>query len=102
MSKTEERGEIMWIAGGPHDYPIRLYRNKGDGVAYGVRVRVTPEPEPERFYVDNSCYPIEVRDRPHGAAPIAIFWNPIANHTSVHEKAEAHAAWLNEEAKRQD
>ncbi len=68
------------------------------------RVRVTPEPEPERFYVDNdTCHPIEVKDRKKGRhIAVARFWNPLDDHASILERAEIHADWLNEEDKKDD
>ncbi len=104
MSETEEKGEIMWR------YAGKLFTSKEASedsrkVLHGVcaieRVRVTLEPEQERFYV-GEVYPVEVCDRDTpGQKVVAEFWNPLGNRSLVFKVAEAHTAWLNEQDKNQ-
>ena len=105
MSGISKEGMIRWI------YGEQLFLDKDAAKKFKAhfdedgpiaRVRVTPEPEPERFYVDTHEIPIRVRDRNGEEGLAAKFWNPLGSIVSIIERAEIHAAWLNEEAKKHD
>ena len=103
MGEIKEEGKIMWKMRGKlfDDKQHAELFSSGSGCAI-ERVRVTPEPEPERFYVDNdTCHPIEVRDRKKGRhTAVARFWDPLGDRAFILERAEIHADWLNEEDKK--
>ena len=106
MSEINKDGKIMWRYCSSF-YADQEGAEQAKRIAHGLldieRVRVTPEPEPERFYVKIvSCLPIEIRDRKYAGNTCARFWNSLGDHDSMVKRAEAHAAWLNEEAKKHD
>ena len=104
MSENKE-GKIMWVCVTklfPDKESAERYRNNNCDLCCSIqRVRVTPEPEPERFYVkEKHCDPIKVMDAKF-IIIVAEFFNPLGSYNSMLKRAKDHAAWLNEEAKKE-
>ena len=100
MSEIKEEGEIMWRCGATfHDDEESAKRHKRivSGLPDIERVRVTPEPGPERFYVeeDTGDCPFSVRDRGGGRRSVVKFWPPFADYDFIRELAKSLAARFN-------
>ena len=100
----DEKGEVRWMVDRPEHYSV-LYpthqeaRERVEREFTITRVRVTPEPEPVRFYVSEcgASWWVQDREQQHiNSGIVASYENSVAcAHPYPQAAAEAEAARLN-------